>query len=326
MQKPDVPTALPDVDSDDDGEQQVLKYFPSSVPKETEMASNDDDDEGGGGGLSKAQLAGIVTGAVAFLILVIVVAFIIIRHLNKVVAAVGKKPQSDSSPNRPGMKKYARTDSEIDSLSVDPLMANPRPAHRRQGSAAEVASSTDETPSSFAGGYGPVSMTNSRHTSWDGNGNIVSYFDGIPGRNARFSVQSSGAPSPPRPGASPDPQGTYAHVRNWSNASDESNEGGHSIPNTLLAELDAKSVIPELPGSPSTTAVGSPTDDQRRRSSGSASISSVMARPPPVTHQRMRSGTARGNELGIVDEEIHGFHGPQDRMVGQTGADRPQSG
>lgn len=333
VKEPDMPTKLPDVDVGAEGEQQVLKYFPSSVPKETDMASSDSDDDdddeggGGGGGLSKGQLAGIVTGAVAFLILVIVVAFIIIRHLNKVVAAVGTPNKSASSRARPGMKQYKHTDSEVDALSVDPLMLNPRSAHRRQGSAADVASSTDETPSSFAGGYHPVSTANSRHTSWDGAGNIGSYFDGIPARNARFSVQSSGAGSTPPNRSSPDPQGgAYTHVRHWSNASDESTEGTNPIPNTLLTELEATSVVPELPGSPGTTAMGSPTEDQRRRSNSSVSISSVMVGPPPGTHQRMRSGTARGNELGIVDEEIHGFHGPQDRMAGQTGAHQPSPG
>lgn len=319
VQEPDVPTELPTVNVDEDGEQQVLKYFPSSVPKETEMASNDDN-EGGGGGLSTAQLAGIVTGAVAFLILVIVAAFIVIRHLNKVVAAVGDSKQSSSSATRPPMKQFKPTDSEIDALSVDPLMMTPQPRNPRKDPTSDVVSSTDETPSSFAGAYQPVSAVNSRHASWDDNGHIGSYFDAISGRNRRFSMQSGGAPSSQNR-VSADSQGTYMHVRHWSDASDGSNDARHP-PNTLVTELEARSVIPELPGSPTT--VGSPTEDQRRRSSGGTSISGVMARPP-VAHQRLRSGTARGNELGVVDEEIHGFHGPRDRMVGQTEAHRPES-
>lgn len=336
VSEPDIPTKLPEVDAGDEDEQFLLKYFPSASAKETASSSSDDDDNGGGGGLSTGELAGIVTGAVAFLILVIVAAFIIIRHLNKVVAAVSNSNQSgtSSSRTRPVMKQFKPTDSEIDVLSVDPLMMSPRPSAVRMGSSTlDGASSSDVTPSSFAGAYQAVSTIQSRHASWDSAGNVSSYFDTIPGRQPRYSVQSTVQNPSTLNRVSNDSSGTYMHVRHWSNASEESHEGnnnsnpsvnnpGATAPPTLLTELEAKSVVPELPGSPTETNVGSPTEDYRRRSSGGQSISSVLGSSGTM-HQRMRSGTARGGELGVVNEEMHGFHGPNDRMAGRT--ERPGS-
>ena len=322
VKEPDVPTELPEVDVDDDEEQRVLKYFPSAVPKESPTSDTDGDDDGGG--LSNGQLAGIVTGAVAFLIIVIVAAFIIIRHLNKVVAAVSDSRQSGTSSRvRPAMKEFKPTDSEIDVLSVDPLIMSPRPSNPRTNSTPGAASSTDLTPSSFAGAYQAVSIaanSTSRHQSWESGGNMGSYFDYVPGRNARYSLQSGGGNR-----VSSDSNGTYQHVRQWSNTSDGSNDFGE-VPGAgrnLAQELEANTVGPELPGSATSTGSLSDEEEHRRRSSGSVSMSSVLARPPPSTHQRLRSGTARGHELSIVDEEAHGYHGPRNRMAGETA--RPSS-
>lgn len=334
VSEPDIPTELPEVDSGQEEEQFRLKYFPSAIPKESPTTSPDDDDDGGSS-LSSGTLAGIVAGAVAFLVIVIVAAFIIIRHLNKVVAAVGHSDQSgtSSSRTRPPMKQFRPTDSEIDGFSVDPLMMSPRPSAVRMGSSTlDGASSSDVTPSSFAGAYQAVStvQSNSRHQSWDSAGRVSSYFDTVPGKQARFSVQSA-VQNPSR--VSGDSSGTYMHVRHWSNASEDSHDGNnHSNPSlnnpvapsppVLLTELEAKSVVPELPGSPTDTNVGSPTEDYRRRSGSGPSISNVLS-SSGTAHQRVRSGTTKGGDLDVVTEEMHGFHGPPDRMAGRT--ERPGS-
>ena len=307
VRTPDAPTELPGgIPGDDsDDSQQVLKYYQPAVAKT--QPTEDPDDGGGDGGLSKGALGGIIAGAVAFLIIVIVGAYIIIRHLNQVVAAVGtNSKQSSSNNSRPPIRDFKPTDSEVDALSVDPLMMSSRYKMAASVGISDNVSSTDMTPSSFAGVYQPASIAGSRHTSME-MGNVTGYFDNVPTTTAaaRFSAQSA---STGVHRMSADSQGTYTHLRQCSNASEASSDGGDAYRpgvtyNGMLAtELEARSIVPELPGSPST--IGSP------RMGG-------MARPP-ATHQRMRSGTGELSELGVVDEEIHGYHGPTDRVTGHT--------
>ncbi|CAM1510578.1 Fc.00g009130.m01.CDS01 [Cosmosporella sp. VM-42] len=321
---PDAPTNA--VPADQDSDQAIFKYFPSAIPKVSPTSSASG---GGGGGLSTGTLAGIIAGAVAFLIIILVAAFIIIRHLNKVVAAVSSK-QSDSSRARPAMKEFKPTDSEVDALSVDPLMMSPRPSHPPPGSKVNAPyavvsdrGSNDVTPNGI---YDQPSGSerNSRQTSLDaGNGN--DYFNNTPGAVARFSQVSSGFSLPSSNRVSNDSHGAYTHVRHWSNASEgsEGNSPGVVWNQPSPSELDGTPYVPELPTTPA--AVGSPRDD-RRRSSGS--IPTVMSRPP-VSHQRKRSEQrSRSNSgaqppLTAVSEEMHGFHGPDDHLVGQTDWNRP---
>jgi hypothetical protein len=271
-----------------------------------------------------------------------VAAFFIIRKLNTAVAVLSNSTgskQSDSSKPRPPMRQFRPTDSEIDALSVDPLMMSPQPSyvrhdstdlHHQFGQSSPDPSSTNQTPSSFAGGYQQVTPGNSRHTSFDAAGNIIGYFDSVANRSARMS-QGSG-PTPPNYRVSADSQQTaaYMHVRNWSNGSDPPDDvvataNGNGV---TVTELEGTPHVAELVGSPT---IVSPVEE-RRRSSGSGTSVNSMARPP-LSHQRRRSearsisrtdGTPPPNMLGVVSEEIHGFHGPTDRMAGQT-AHRPSA-
>lgn len=325
---PEAPTTMPDPDGDTD--QALLKFFPSAVPKVSPTSTPDNDD--GGGGLSTGQLGGIIAGAVAFLIIILVGAYIIIRHLNQVVAAVSTTKQSSTDASRPPMR-HKLTDSEIDALSVDPLMMSPRPSvrPRRHASTPDYQFSQasldlsmgEQTPTSFGGAYQIVSPgSDGRHPSVDGPGGMVSYFDTLPARPARFS-QQSGATTVKR--TSKDSQGTYApvrHGRHYSNASEGStdNEAGGEGRIQTPMELEATPFVPEL--------MGSPTDEGRRSFSGTAT--GEMPKPP-LAHQRKRSESRLGRDssvgptpLGVVSEEIHGFHGPSDRMMGQTGH-RPET-
>lgn len=297
VKEPELPTELPEVDSGEAEAQFVLKYFPSAIAKITPTSTPEEGDASGS--LSTGALAGIVTGAIAFLILVIVAAFIVIRHLNKVIAAVSVSKASTSS--RPPMRYFKPTDSEVDALSVDPLMMSPHPSHMRKESAIDGASSTDQTPNSF---HAAMSTVNSQYQSV-GNPEVTSYFDGADGRFSQFTMRSRA-----------ESQGMYAHVRHWSNASEDSDVGRPgAISPTGMSELDSKEMAAELPGSPSS--IGSHMEDALRR------FSSWSTTRPPNIHQRMRSGEIAG--LGVVDEEIHGFYGPLDGMVGQTKTERPES-
>lgn len=300
VQTPTEPTALPTVNGGSNGDQAVLKYFPSSVPKVS--PSSEPESGGGGGGMSTGMLAGIIAGCVAFLVIVVVVAYITIRHLNKVVAAVSSK-ESDHSQQRPPARDYKLADSEADTISANPLMVQ-RPSHPAPPSTAASpyspeTSSNGPTP----GGQGYHSVSNSvgdsRQTSFEITSPREDYFTTHPERFSQVSrfTQST------RNRASADSQGVYTHLRHPSATSDSSDGG-------TPAELEAAPWTSELPNSPSSVVY--PRDDRR----GSYSRQ----------HQRARSDSLGQNGLSSVSEEMHGFHGPRDHLVGQTDTHRVGTG
>ncbi|KAF4983985.1 hypothetical protein FZEAL_739 [Fusarium zealandicum] len=332
VETPTEPSAFPTVDSgDDDGVQAVFKYFPSAIPK-VSPTSTASDDGNGKGGLSTGALAGIVAGSLAFLVIVLVAAFIIIRHLNKVVAAVSSSKVSDKSNKsntRPPAKDFKTADSEVDQLSANPLIVPARPVNPGPDSAATSPfglasgdlSSNDPTPG--ADGYHAVSGSagTSRHASFDALGTSDDYFNVAPTGQPRFSQMSRFTGSTVNR-SSTDSHGAYTHVRHWSNAS-EGSDGTSGVIQSPTAELEATPLVPELPSSPSSVAF---PREERRRSSGS--VASVATRPPMANQrlgsgQRVRSDSASQSALSIVSEEIHGFHGPRDHLVGQTATHRP---
>ncbi|OHW96495.1 hypothetical protein CSPAE12_04875 [Colletotrichum incanum] len=311
------PTALATMDANDP-DQVVFKYYPSTVPKQQPLSGSDD----GNDGLTTGQIAGIVAGGVGLLIIVLVAAWIIIRHLNKVVQAVetSNKGTSSSAKSRPSMYQFKPTPSEVDDMSVDPLMISPRPSHRRHDS-----DTTDFTPSyqgtpGSVGDYQPVPQGSGsdRHASYD-SAYTGGYFD-VPDRRQRVSQGSSAWIGLHR--GSTDSQGTYAHLRHWSNASEASSDHENGGTRTPLQELDSTPYVPELAATP----VPDAASDARRRSANSLS---GMSRPPAV-HQRRRSsegGNGRGRSdssaavgLSVVSEdtEVIGHYGPSDRATGQT--------
>ncbi|KAJ4261674.1 hypothetical protein NW762_007112 [Fusarium torreyae] len=338
VETPTAPTALPTVDAGDDKDQAVLKYFPSTIPKVSATSSSDEDDDNKGG-LSTGALAGIIAGSVAFLIIVLVAAFIIIRHLNKVVAAVGTAKTSDRSngsntQSRP-TREFKTADSEVDELSADPLihpsMIPPRPANPGPDSAATspfgIASGdpSSNEPTPGANGYHAVagSAATSRHTSFDAMGNRDDYFSSLANGDQQRSSQISRFTGSTRNRSSTDSYGTYTHVRNYSNASENSDgTPGVMASSQPLGELEAISYVPELPSSPSSVVF---PRDERRRSSGSAA--SVVSRPPVIQRSsggpRIRSDSLGQSNLSIVNEEMHGFYGPSEHLVGQTDTHRP---
>ncbi|KAI5456709.1 hypothetical protein BGZ63DRAFT_457996 [Mariannaea sp. PMI_226] len=86
--------------------------------------------EGGGHGLSPGEIIGIVVGSVGFLAFILTAVFMVIRNLDAVAKSVSRseKPESRRSANF----KFQPHDSEIDALSVDPLMMNTRNSDPRQ--------------------------------------------------------------------------------------------------------------------------------------------------------------------------------------------------
>ncbi|KAM0351568.1 hypothetical protein ACHAPU_002576 [Fusarium lateritium] len=337
VETPTAPTALPTVDAGENNDQAVLKYFPSTIPKVSPTTSADKDDENKGG-LSTGALAGIVAGSVAFLIIVLVAAFIIIRHLNKVVAAVGTSKTSgrsngSNSQPRP-IREFKTADSEVDELSANPLIhssmipplpVNPVPdlTPTSFGIASPDYSPNEPTPA--GNGYHAVSgsANTSRHPSFDAMGNRDDYFTAVAAGDQQRTNQLSRFTGSTRNRSSTDSHGTYTHLRNYSNAS----EGSDGTPGVMAgshspAELEATPFVPELPSSPSSVLF---PRDERRRSSGSAA--SVSTRPPVAQRTsggtRARSDSQGQRNLSIVNEEIHGFYGPSEHLVGQTDSHRP---
>ncbi|KAF5680585.1 hypothetical protein FHETE_359 [Fusarium heterosporum] len=338
VETPTAPTALPTVDAGENNDQAVLKYFPSTIPKVSPTTSADKDDENKGG-LSTGALAGIIAGSVAFLIIVLVAAFIIIRHLNKVVAAVGTSKTSGrsngSNPHSRPTREFKTADSEVDELSANPLihpsMIPPRPVNpvpdstaTSFGVASPEYSSNEPTPA--GNGYHAVSgsANTSRHPSFDAMGNRDDYFAAVAAGDQQRTNQLSRFTGSTRNRSSNDSHGTYTHLRNYSNAS----EGSDCTPGVMAgshspAELEATPYVPELPSSPSSVLF---PRDERRRSSGSTAAS-VSTRPPIAQRTsggtRTRSDSQGQRNLSIVNEEIHGFYGPSEHLVGQTDSHRP---
>ncbi|TDZ31694.1 hypothetical protein C8035_v001418 [Colletotrichum spinosum] len=281
-------TAPPSSPTVEGGEpdQVVFKFYPSTIPKEQPANGSDE----GSDSLTIGQIAGIVAGGVGLLIIVLVAAWIIIRHLDKVVKAVetSNRGTSTGTKSRPSMYQFKPTPSEVDEMDVDPLMKSPRPSHRRNDS--DVTANTNfgspcftppyrGTPTSV-GDYQavPQGTGSDRHASYD-SAYSGSYFDTAADRSQRTSQGSSAWFGVHRP--STDSQGTYAHLRHWSNASEASSEG--------MQELDSTPYVPELAATPV-------SEKGRRRSSSGLS---EMSRPPAV-HQRRRSSDG-GNGRGRSD-------------------------
>ncbi|KAK4088566.1 hypothetical protein Purlil1_7117 [Purpureocillium lilacinum] len=289
---PDVPTALPTVVAGQDGDsQKVLKYFPSVVAKTSPTGAASED---GGGGISPAQLGGIVAGAVAFVIIVLVVGFLLFRRQRRKNKEARRRGAITGGGGRHAggekAKPFQSVDSDNDTMSVDPLMmlpssASPSPPHmhrpspgldsRISGDTPDLygATSPDETPSSFAGGFQPVGRGggaghpgSTRHPSWDSatnNDTITSgYFDAQyvqrKQRHQRLVSSETGGVARTVSRMTHDSRpGYYGHGRDVSDASDASSsiaftetEGRPSIGGatpTLVAELEAQPYVAELP-------------------------------------------------------------------------------
>ncbi|KND94285.1 hypothetical protein TOPH_00782 [Tolypocladium ophioglossoides CBS 100239] len=327
VSSPEPPTAFPTVGTGDgDGDQKVLKYFPSAVPKSIPSGGS----SGGGGGISAAQVGGIVAGSISCVIIALVAALLLCRHFSArrrgSIKGSDNSRRSDNAKPRAQMKQVQAADSDADTMSVDPLMrSSPRPSHPRPspsidaqtGPGSPELASADQTPTSFAGGFQSVSGMASGHTSMehDGAGPTLSYFDSLPGQPRRFSDQQS-VVARAASHLSRDSRPLYSHVRQQSDASTASSGADTDAAHhpAVAAELEAQPYVAELPSSPASVAL---PVDERRRSSGI-----WPGGRPPLMHQRKRSD-GPPTRLDVVDEEMmHGYHGPADRVAGQTAADR----
>ncbi|KAG7124098.1 hypothetical protein HYQ44_002734 [Verticillium longisporum] len=327
---PSQPTVYPTGAIGQGDQQVVVKFYPTSLPKVEPEVTKDDDD--GGSGLSTGAIVGIVVGVVGLLIIVVAAAFIILRHLNKVVQTVVESKPGTSTGSRAAKPKPYVSQYRVADNPTSSEMTSRRPSTRRLDSDSSgaiglgvgvgspgYASPPLDTPSSNApnapAGYQAVPTTSAeRHASYDSTfQGGVGYFDMPSEQDRRRSSQQSGIWPWPS-GAQPQRQSTdsqstqqayaHGHGRQWSNASEQSNPSDMVSPihqHFGVQELDsANAMVPELhaQSAPSTYPPESPVDP--RRSMVSAMSSTVASPRQPAPHSRRRSGEGRTHSDSVT--------------------------
>ncbi|KAI2601716.1 hypothetical protein GGR54DRAFT_634568 [Hypoxylon sp. NC1633] len=280
----------------------VPKLIPSTVSKIPAVETGySDGNSGGGGGLTQAQLGGIVGGAVAFLIIIITIAGIVLWRLKKTEKAANAAAESkhDGSSDHPRSQKSGfghPTVSEIDgSTDVDSIALVRHPYYRARS---DSSTAGELSPSLTPNLYGSNASTTP--TAWPGFPVQLPGSDVSEGRQSSLDNYGS---YPPR--TSVESQGSHVHVhsRQWSNAS----------------ELDAGNVVPELESPDAGEAA-------RRRSGSVPRASTTQPRRTSDPTGNLRGargdGAGAGAPLTTLSEvnELHGHYGPEDLAVGQTGA------
>ncbi|KAH7342509.1 hypothetical protein BKA65DRAFT_293028 [Rhexocercosporidium sp. MPI-PUGE-AT-0058] len=164
------------------------KYTPSQTASEKVKATGTKDS-----GLTTPEIGGIIGGAVAILIVILIASFFIIKRLNraiKVSELANSNTHSSSSGHR--SRPPIPRNQEIDAMSVDPLMMTASEASgsfRRPYGSRNPSSTTHyeveaNSPPSFTSpfpptspphtqyqqGYNPVSSTESQYSSSSGGG------------------------------------------------------------------------------------------------------------------------------------------------------------
>jgi hypothetical protein len=311
--------------------------------------------------LSGGAIGGLIAGVVILLIVVVVAAFLIIRRLKRAEAAWASKQGSSSgkktkSQSQAQMEHYGRQlHSDMDDMSVDPLMVHPNANTNASGTPQPGFDATrgrsDSTGfSASPNAFPPYMDDRSRHASPDSN---AGHFD-LPARVHNIPGGASAYPqhqSPMQPARirsnTADSANTYHgyayhHWRQQSNASelsaDGSDHGGaHASVLTPLvpaaaagatgtiSELEAsKGYFAELPGthhrsnSDDFTPGGRGYGHARRPSDGFRQPQQSM--PPPG--QTSPTVGLSGLGLSTLDEtaEMRGYSDGAGQQAGQTAA------
>ncbi|KAH6680169.1 hypothetical protein B0J14DRAFT_471485 [Halenospora varia] len=213
-------------------------------------------------GLSTPMIGGIIGGAVAFLAIVLAVAFCILRRLKTVakVTAANSRTSSSGPSGRSRPRPQPVDVPDVDAMSVDPLMMTGsevsssvrRPSYQsaRYSSAHEVEANS---PPSFTSPFSPRSPP---HTHYPRGYNTVPTSDSNYSQTPSGGYRNPSVDSTPPSSQNPDrgyfdlpiqsnrvSQGSFPtrrpsqHGRNWSNASDQSAVSNVS---SEPAELDAR--------------------------------------------------------------------------------------
>ncbi|KAK1772823.1 hypothetical protein QBC33DRAFT_584156 [Phialemonium atrogriseum] len=328
---PTPPTALP-TSSDPNA---VAKFIPTKVDKVVASSAP----SGNGGSLTRAQIGGIIAGAVAMLIIFITLTIIIIKRLNRVAEAIDSRKESSAGDlNRthpPGMTQYSRPPaSDAGDEQVAFAITNRMRGGGRAPSDSGYSTSQQQLPTPH----------NFPSSTLSDSGNSAGYFDATPDRvhnlpghhppdNSRASTDSSQAVSSAQHHQQQQRYG--AHGRHWSSASEQSanssSDAGAGVGSPLLpAELDTDGAfIPELPtttgvadvrgvsggnggGGGGVPGVGRPWLGHARRHSGGHH---TRGRSEGSVSGASGGGGGNGVALDVVSESVevmHGYYGPRD--------------
>lgn len=317
------PTSVIPVEKD--GEQPVLKYFPSTVPKFTPSANSSQQEKGNGSsGLSPVQLGGIIGGAAAFLILAMIITYLFIRHLNWLATTFKQSSESRSAQIRHGV--HGTPGPGTEDTGMFPPKATPSPSELLYGSRSSVqAASGSQVDAMVYGNTLGVRMDQNR--SWGDTSQ--------PGRQEMAVIGSHtlvGQHQRHRSGdemRANDENWADQSGRRWTNTSELSSNYGSSGPvsPTSIAELDS---TPPAAGSPEPCSAHRPP--LRRRQRCPDNDISMLTRPSLDHQLRSNDDSARHPEyfvpgqLNAVHEHLHGFYGPPGHTEGETRSEETSPG
>ena len=260
-----VTTVMPDAPTAGFASKQTGVLPKETAPVELEISKTKATRPSSGGGLTKSQLGGIIGGAVIFLAIILIIAFIIIKRLEsmkRLVEESSRKSSTARSRQSYSVQKPSLTSEEIDAMSIDPLIMNPsevsrssirHPSHPSAVPSDGIHSSHHEveasSPPVFSSpfsprsppyynsetGYAPVAVSDTssgyHNPSIDSTPNQFSgqgYFDISPNRDLRDQNMRFGRGVDRRPSV---------HQRQWSESSDQS--GVSLISSTGVQELES---------------------------------------------------------------------------------------
>ncbi|KAL6901195.1 hypothetical protein GGI43DRAFT_404238 [Trichoderma evansii] len=272
--------------------------------------------------LSSTQLGGIIGGAAAFLALVVAMACVLIRHIDRLADQIAKIPRSSKSTStrRSRTKPTSVSSSDTDSRDSreDSVMESMRRSSLRRSQAHRKAKSTARRNHQRRNGLYIAAAGNPES-------------ERVQGRQDRSTDIPLPTLSRPiinrRPVPAPNPP--YANIVSPVpiNAISPRLLNSPSPVSAISSELEACSLAQELAGIASAESLAADSLIHYARDIPPSDLPKVAVRPP-LAYQWMKSiGLLRQSEnvspehfsLDDNDEEWHGFYGARGYMAGRTG-------
>lgn len=291
----------------------------ASSAAETDNSGNDSQDS-----LSSTQLGGIIGGAAAFLALVVAVACVLIRHIDRLADQIAKIPRSAKSisTRRLRTKPTSVSSSDTDSRDSreDSVIGSMQRSSLRRSQAHRKAKST------------------ARRNNQRRNGLYIAAAGNPQSERARerqdrsTDIPLQTLPRPTinrRPVPAPNLARTLAGIVSPApiNAMSPRLLNSLSPISAISSELEACSLAQELAGIASAESLAADSLIHYARDIPPSDLPRVAVRPP-LAYQWMKSiGLLRQSEnaspehfcLDDDDEEWHGFYGARGHMAGRTG-------
>ncbi|KAH8125695.1 hypothetical protein FP744_10002480 [Trichoderma asperellum] len=289
----------------------------ASSAAETDNNGSDSQDS-----LSSTQLGGIIGGAAAFLALVVAVAGVLIRHIDRLADQIAKIPRSSKSTStrrsRPKPTSVSSSDTDSRDSREDSVIESMRRSSLRRSQAHRKARSTARRKNQRRNGPYVAAAGSPQGERVQGNQD----------RSTDIPLQTLPRPTiNRRPVPAPNP----AHASIVSpapiNAISPRLLSSPSPVSAISSELEACSLAQELAGISSAESLAADSLIHYARDIPPSDLPRVAVRPP-LAYQWMKSiGLLRQSEnvspehfsLDDDDEEWHGFYGARGYMAGRTG-------